>query len=65
MMLPCMPLPPLDSVAVKGAGRSVEVVREGAPFSCGAWGLEGMFSCQQRGVVGGECASGRRLACAC
>ena len=29
----------LDSVAVRGAGRSWEVVREGAPFSCGARGL--------------------------
>ena len=30
-----MPLSPLDAVAVRGSGRSWEVVLEGAPFSCG------------------------------
>ena len=35
----CMPLPPLDAVAVRGAGRPWEVVLEGAPYSCSVWGV--------------------------
>jgi hypothetical protein len=52
-----MPLSPLDSVAVRGAGRSWEVVLEGAPFSCGVWmGVGGHIPLPAARRVGDECA---------